>query len=48
MVTKLEANIRSLITHCEELVQEDSTNWLLNNYIKSLDTLIKELAENKE
>lgn len=48
MATKLEANIRSLVAHCEELVQEDASNWLLKTYIKSLDTLIKDLSECNE
>lgn len=45
MVTKLESNINSLIVHCEELANEDASNWSLKNYVKSLDTLITEFAD---
>lgn len=48
MASKLEMNIRSLIVHCEEIVKNDATNWLLKKYIKSLDTMIKELEETAE
>lgn len=48
MASKLEANIRSLVTHCEELVQDEADSWMLKSYIKSLDTLIEELAEHAE
>lgn len=48
MASKLEINIRSLIVHCEEIVKEDPKNWLLKKYIKSLDTMIKELEDMTE
>lgn len=48
MAPKLEMNIRSLIVHCEEIAKEDPKNWLLKKYIKSLDTMIKELEDNEE
>lgn len=48
MASKLEMNIRSLIVHCEEIVKEDPKNWLLKKYIKSLDTMIKELENTTE
>lgn len=48
MASKLEMNIRSLIVHCEGIVKEDPKNWLLKKYIKSLDTMIKELEETDE
>lgn len=48
MASKLEINIRSLIVHCEEIVKNDPANWLLKKYIKSLDTMIKELEETAE
>lgn len=43
MTTKLEINVRTLIVQCEDLVKDDTNNWLLKKYIKSLDTMIKEL-----
>lgn len=48
MASKLEINIRSLIVHCEEIVKEDPKNWLLKKYIKSLDTMIRELEQMTE
>lgn len=45
MTTKLEINIRSLLSHCEELAKsnDDANSWRIKKYIKSLDTMIKEL-----
>lgn len=48
MASKLEINIRTLISHCEDLAKEDTKNWSLRKYIKSLDTMIKELATSEE
>lgn len=48
MSSKLEINIRTLIVQCEDLVKDDSNNWLLKKYIKSLDTMIKELEGGDE
>lgn len=48
MAVKLEINIRSLIVHCEGIVKEDPKNWLLKKYIKSLDTMIKELEDSDQ
>ncbi|CAO1426393.1 unnamed protein product [Diamesa hyperborea] len=45
MAKKLEVNIRSLITHCEELVKSEDEKWRLIRYIKSLDVMLKELEE---
>lgn len=45
MNTKLEIDIRSLIAHCEEMANEDSKDWRLKKYIKSLDTMISEFEE---
>lgn len=45
MSKKLEANIRSLLSHCEELVKDSEQKWRLNRYIKSLDSMIKELED---
>lgn len=43
MSSKLEINVRSLISHCEELAKEDANSWRLKKYIKSLETMIDEL-----
>ena len=48
MGTKLELDVRGLLTHCEELAQEDSKDWRLKKYIKALDTMIGELDEQEE
>lgn len=48
MSTKLELHIRSLIAHCEELVKDDTNNWILKKYVKSLDTMIQELESSNE
>lgn len=48
MSSKLERNIRTLIVQCEDLAKDDPINWLLKNYIKSLDTMIKELENYEE
>lgn len=45
MAKKLEVNIRSLITHCEELVKSEDEKWRLIRYIKSLDVMLKELED---
>lgn len=48
MTTKLEINVRTLIVQCEDLVKDDANNWLLKKYIKSLDTMIRELEDSDE
>lgn len=45
MSTKLEINIRSLISHCEEMAKDNNKDWRLKKYIKSLDTMIFEFKE---
>lgn len=48
MSSKLEVNIRSLISHCEEMAKEDKQDWRLKKFIKSLDTMIIELKEDEK
>lgn len=48
MASKLEINVRTLIVQCEDLAKDDTNNWLLKKYIKSLDTMIKELEDGDE
>lgn len=48
MTTKLEINVRTLIVQCEDLAKDDVNNWMLKKYIKSLDTMIRELEEGDE
>jgi len=48
MASKLEINIRTLISHCEDLAKEDIKNWSLKKYVKSLDTMIKELSTSED
>lgn len=48
MASTLEINIRSLIVQCEELAKDDTNNWLLKKYIRSLDTMINELEGGME
>lgn len=45
MSAKLEINVRSLIAHCEELIDDESQRWRLTKYIKNLDMMINELNE---
>ncbi|GAB0092408.1 Vesicle transport protein USE1 [Sergentomyia squamirostris] len=45
MSSKLEINVRSFITHCEEMAKNDNKDWRLIKYIKSLDIMIQELEE---
>ena len=45
MSAKLEINIKTLLVHCEELVKDDSQRWRLSRYIKSIDTMLKELED---
>ena len=45
MSAKLEINIKTLLVHCEELVKDDSQRWRLSRYIKSLDSMLKELED---
>lgn len=48
MTSKLEINIRTLIVQCEDIAKDDKNNWLLKKYIRSLDTMIKELENGEE
>lgn len=34
-----------MLTHCEELVKDEEQKWRLSRYIKSLDSMIKELED---
>ncbi|XP_037946220.1 vesicle transport protein USE1-like [Teleopsis dalmanni] len=45
MVTKLNVNIRTLLSNCEELSKDENNYWRLRKFIKSLDTMIIELQE---
>ncbi|XP_055845923.1 vesicle transport protein USE1 [Episyrphus balteatus] len=45
MVTKLEINLRSLLSTCEELVKDETNFWRLKKFIKSMDVMIEELQE---
>ncbi|XP_030385977.1 vesicle transport protein USE1 [Scaptodrosophila lebanonensis] len=44
MATKLNVNIRTLLTNCEELAKSEDNFWRLQKFIKSLDTMIAELV----
>lgn len=48
MTSNLEINIRSLISQCEEMVEQNSQDWRLKKYIKSLDTMIHELEHEQD
>lgn len=48
MSSKLEINIRTLISHCEEIANANDKDWRLKKYIKSLDTMIKEFQEESD
>lgn len=43
MSSNLEINIRSLISQCEEMANENNKDWRLKKFIRSLDTMINEL-----
>jgi unconventional SNARE in the endoplasmic reticulum protein 1 len=43
MSAKLELNLRTLLSQCEELVKEEDQRWRLTRYIKSIDSMIQEL-----
>ncbi|XP_011184335.1 vesicle transport protein USE1 [Zeugodacus cucurbitae] len=45
MATKLNVNIRTLLSNCEELSKDEANYWRLKKFIKSLDTMIEELKE---
>lgn len=45
MSTKLNVNIRTLLSNCEELSKDEENYWRLKKFIKSLDTMIEELKE---
>ncbi|ALC44490.1 Use1 [Drosophila busckii] len=44
MATKLNVNIRTLLINCEELAKSKDNYWRLQKFLKSLDTMIAELA----
>ena len=48
MVTKLNVNIRTLLTNCEDLAKNEDNYWRLKKFIKSLGTMIEELQEYEE
>ncbi|KAH8288074.1 hypothetical protein KR018_011511 [Drosophila ironensis] len=43
MATKLNVNIRTLLTNCEDLAKDEQNFWRLQKFIKSLDTMLAEL-----
>ncbi|XP_017053179.1 LOW QUALITY PROTEIN: vesicle transport protein USE1 [Drosophila ficusphila] len=43
MATKLNVNIRTLLTNCEDLAKNEENFWRLQKFIKSLDTMLAEL-----
>ncbi|KAH8364222.1 hypothetical protein KR084_003977 [Drosophila pseudotakahashii] len=45
MATKLNVNIRTLLTNCEDLAKSEQNFWRLQKFIKSLDTMLAELVE---
>ncbi|EDW68642.1 vesicle transport protein USE1 [Drosophila virilis] len=44
MATKLNVNIRTLLANCEDLAKSEDNFWRLQKFLKSLDTMIAELA----
>ncbi|XP_034481736.1 vesicle transport protein USE1 [Drosophila innubila] len=44
MATKLNVNIRTLLTNCEDLAKSEDNFWRLQKFLKSLDTMVAELA----
>ncbi|XP_068149536.1 vesicle transport protein USE1 [Drosophila tropicalis] len=44
MATKLNVNIRTLLANCEDLAKNEENFWRLQKFIKSLDTMVAELA----
>lgn len=45
MSAKLEVNIKSLLGTCEELLKDEEQKWRLVRYIKSLDSMLKEIED---
>lgn len=43
MTSKLETNIRELLSQCETLIKDNNYSWRLKKYIKSLDDMIRDL-----
>ncbi|KAH8257256.1 hypothetical protein KR038_006112 [Drosophila bunnanda] len=43
MATKLNVNIRTLLSNCEDLAKSEQNFWRLQKFIKSLDTMLAEL-----
>ncbi|XP_054732080.1 vesicle transport protein USE1 isoform X1 [Anastrepha obliqua] len=48
MATKLNVNIRTLLSNCEELAKDEANYWRLKKFIKSLDTMIEELKDHDD
>lgn len=44
-MAKLEINIKSLLGTCEEIVKDVEQKWRLTRYIKSLDSMLKEIED---
>ncbi|XP_030560872.1 vesicle transport protein USE1 [Drosophila novamexicana] len=44
MATKLNVNIRTLLANCEDLAKSEDNFWRLQKFLKSLDTMVAELA----
>ncbi|EDW17320.1 vesicle transport protein USE1 [Drosophila mojavensis] len=44
MATKLNVNIRTLLTNCEDLAKSEDNFWRLQKFLKSLETMVAELA----
>lgn len=43
MATKLNVNIRTLLTNCEDLAKSEDNFWRLQKFLKSLSIMISEL-----
>lgn len=43
MSAKLELTIRGLLKKIEEAVEEDSTDWRIKKYVRTLDGLLSDL-----
>ncbi|KAH8302572.1 hypothetical protein KR044_008293 [Drosophila immigrans] len=44
MATKLNVNIRTLLTNCEDLAKSEDNFWRLQKFLKSLETMLAELS----
>ncbi|XP_022213863.2 vesicle transport protein USE1 isoform X2 [Drosophila obscura] len=43
MATKLNVNIRTVLSNCEELVKDEDNFWRLQKFIKAVDIMVAEL-----